>query len=105
VDHVELEYEVGSFERHGNRSGGDRTRSDTLYDGETIIEVVQQGWSYGHLGSALIFKLSTGREIKINGSSGQRKIKEHKELSVSSATSITSLLFEHSILVKVLARV
>ena len=59
MDHVELEYEDGSFERHGNRSAGYQTRSDTLNDGETIIEVVQEGWSYGHLGSALIFRLST----------------------------------------------
>ena len=72
VDHVELEYDNGSFERHGNSLGGAKTRRDTLYDGETITEVAQQGWSYGHLGSALIFKLSSGREIKINGSSGQK---------------------------------
>ena len=104
VDHVELEYEDGSFESHGKRSDGYQTRTDALHDGETIIEVVQEGWSYGHLGSALIFRLSTGREIRINGCSGQRKIKEHKEFSVSSASPITSLLFEHGILVKVCAR-
>jgi hypothetical protein len=105
VDCVELEYENGTFERHGNRSGGHQTTKDTLNDGETIVEVVQQGWSHGHLGSALIFKLSTGREIKINGSSGQKKIKEHKKFSVSSGTQITSLLFENGILVKVSAHV
>jgi len=103
VDYVELEYANGTFERHGNPEGGHETTSNTLNDGETIIAVVQQGWSHGHLGSALIFKLSTGREIKINGSSGQKRIKEHKEFSVSSGTQITSLLFEHGILVKVSA--
>ena len=71
VDYVELEYRDGTFERHGNGSGGYSVTNDALQVGETIVEVAQQGWSHGYLGSALIIKLSTGREIKIAGSNGQ----------------------------------
>ena len=72
VDYVELKYEDGSCEGHGNHEKGTSTKCETLNVGETIIEAEQQGWSYGYLGSALIFRLSTGREIKIHGSSGQK---------------------------------
>ena len=81
VDYVELKYEDGSCEAHGNHENGTSTKCETLNVGETIIEAVQQGWSYGHLGSALILRLSTGREIKIHGSSGQKKLKSRKSFA------------------------
>ena len=72
VDYVELTYEDGSSEGYGNQDKGTSIKYETLNVGETIIEAEQQGWTYGYLGSALIFRLSTGRVIKIHGSSGQK---------------------------------
>ena len=75
VDYVELTYEDGSSEGYGNHEKGTSMKCEALKVGETIIEAEQQGWSYGYLGSALIFRLSTGREIKLHGLSGQKKLK------------------------------
>ena len=75
VDYVEFTYEDGSSEGYENHEKGTSMKCEALNVGETIIEAEQQGWSYGYLGSALIFRLSTGREIKLHGLSGQKKLK------------------------------
>ena len=103
VDYIEIEYWDDICECHGNSSGGLPGNGGTLLHGETIVKVVQQGWSHGHLGTALLFKLSSGREIKICGTSGQRKIKEHKEVPALLGPHTTRLVFENGILEKVFA--
>ena len=100
VDYVEFKYDDGSSDGHGNHDRGTSTKCETLNAGETIIEAEQQGWSYGYLGSALIFRLSTGREIKIHGSSGQKN-QGAKKFSTSENYPITNLLFDDSKLVDV----
>ena len=100
VDKVVLHLRDGGTSSHG-LDGGIAQADEHLHATEHICAVEQMNHQVGNLGTTLIFHLSSGRVIRIAGSSGLRKWKTHEKLTVSAGEQIHSLEFAGSKLVGV----
>ena len=79
--------------------GGDLPHKHPLEMHEKIIKIVQRNWSYGFLGSHLLFFLSSGRTIEIKGTHNRKITKEEKILEAPQGWEFTTLAFKDSELI------
>jgi len=79
VDAVELRLRNGAVHIYGG-NGGNAKPLEELDTGEVIVAVEQRNLQVGHLGSALLFHLSSGRTITVSGHYGNKKCKQKKKI-------------------------
>ena len=101
VDCLALHLRTGEVHVHGGGCGVSQNEMQLNSD-EYICAVTQQNFHVGYLGSALIFHLSSGRMISIEGSTGNKKKKNVIRLAAPSDEQIMDLEFEGSRLARVL---
>ena len=99
VDRIEFHLRVGGMFTYGRSDGGAAQPDEHLHVTEHICAVEQMNHQVGHLGSCLIFHLSSGRAIRVSGSRGLKKQKNHTKLTVSAGEQIHALEFAGSQLI------
>jgi len=98
VDFVALHTGEGKIE-YGS-SGGDNDSINDLRPGEYICAVTQKNYDVGYLGSSLVFHLSSGRDVAIEGKPwAQKKCRFQDQFAVNEGEKLVGLEFEGSRLV------
>jgi len=104
VDGVELRFRNGAVHIYGG-NGGNAQPLEELDAGEVIVAVEQRNLQVGHLGSALLFHLSSGRTITVSGQFGNKKCKQKKTYEAPRGHLIHELVFKGCELVDVVTAV
>jgi hypothetical protein len=98
VDSVALH--TGEEKIEYGSSGGDNDSINDLRPGEYICAVTQKNYDVGYLGSSLVFHLSSGRDVAIEGKPwAHKKCRFQDQFAVNEGEKVVGLEFEGSRLV------